>query len=83
MIREANKEERNQEDDKLVYNIDNILEKSNKGLEELTVEFEKRIIKNHIRKYGNTTEGKKIVANKPNIGLTTLYRKLNDYKEFS
>jgi transcriptional regulator with PAS, ATPase and Fis domain len=27
--------------------------------------------------YGDTVEGKKIVADKLNIGLTTLYRKLN------
>lgn len=52
----------------------------NKSLEELKVDFEKTIIRDLINKYGDTVEGKKIVAEKLNIGLTTLYRKINDYQ---
>ncbi|SDL29790.1 sigma-54 interaction domain-containing protein [Natronincola ferrireducens] len=57
----------------------NIETLSEKGLEDLTIEFEKNIIKKYIDIYGNTTEGKKKAAKKLKIGLTTLYRKLNDY----
>lgn len=49
----------------------------NKSLEELKREYEKSVIDELIHIYGDTVEGKKIVANKLNIGLTTLYRKLN------
>lgn len=52
---------------------------SNKSLEELKVDFEKNIIKKLIEEYGDTVEGKKTVAEKLNIGLTTLYRKINNY----
>ena len=51
----------------------------NKTLEELKIEFEKSIINELISIYGDTVEGKKIVADKLNIGLTTLYRKMNSY----
>ena len=51
-----------------------------KSLEELKLDFEKSIILELLNKYGNTVEGKKIVAKKLNIGLTTLYRKINDYE---
>lgn len=49
------------------------------SLEELKLEFEKTVIDEMLNKYGNTVEGKKKVADKLNIGLTTLYRKINDY----
>ncbi len=48
----------------------------NKSLEQLKTEYEKSIIDELIMLYGDTVEGKKIVADKLNIGLTTLYRKL-------
>ncbi|MBC8589788.1 sigma 54-interacting transcriptional regulator [Wansuia hejianensis] len=51
-----------------------------KSLEELKLDFEKSVIQNLIKKYGDNVEGKKVVADKLNIGLTTLYRKLNDYE---
>jgi transcriptional regulator with PAS, ATPase and Fis domain len=51
----------------------------NKTLEELKIEFEKSIISQLIHIHGDTVEGKKIVADKLNIGLTTLYRKMNSY----
>lgn len=50
---------------------------TNKSLEELKMEYEKSVIDELILIYGDTVEGKKIVADKLNIGLTTLYRKLN------
>ncbi len=49
------------------------------SLEDLKLEFEKKIIEQMLDKYGNTVEGKRKVAEKLNIGLTTLYRKINDY----
>lgn len=52
----------------------------NKNLEELKSDYEKEIIKNFIDIYGNTLEGKKLAAEKLNIGLTTLYRKINNYE---
>lgn len=65
-----------------IYNKDDILcVGENKSLEELKMDFEKSIIKKFIDKYGDTVEGKKIVAEKLNIGLTTLYRKINNYGE--
>lgn len=53
---------------------------SDKSLEELKMDFEKSVIKGLIDEYGDTVEGKKIVAEKLNIGLTTLYRKMNNYE---
>ena len=50
---------------------------SNKSLEQLKMEYEKSVIDELMLIYGDTVEGKKIVADKLNIGLTTLYRKLN------
>ncbi len=47
-------------------------------LEQMTSKFEKDIINKCLGKYGNTTEGKKNIANKLGIGLTTLYRKINE-----
>ena len=53
----------------------------NKSLEELKIAFEKSVIEEMIQHYGDTVQGKKLVAEKLNIGLTTLYRKLNDYHQ--
>ena len=50
---------------------------SNKSLDQLKMEYEKSVIDELILIYGDTVEGKKIVAEKLSIGLTTLYRKLN------
>lgn len=49
-----------------------------KTLEELKSDFEKKIIKEMIDVYGEGTEGKKKVAEELGIGLTTLYRKMNE-----
>ncbi len=53
--------------------------KFDKSLDELKEDFEKTVINELIDKYGKTVEGKKKVADELKIGLTTLYRKLNDY----
>lgn len=42
-------------------------------------EIEKNYIIKGLKKYGNSTEGKKIISEKMNIGLTTLYRKLKKF----
>ena len=47
-----------------------------KSLEELKNDFEKSVIKKYIKEYGDTVEGKKEIAKKLEIGLTTLYRKI-------
>lgn len=54
---------------------DNLEEKS---LEELKNDFEKSVINNFIEEYGDTVKGKKEIAKKLDIGLTTLYRKINE-----
>ena len=41
--------------------------------------FEKNYILQGLEKFGNTTEGKKIISEKMGIGLTTLYRKLKRF----
>lgn len=53
--------------------------KQNKTLEDLKLEYEKDIINQLLLEFGDTVEGKKMVAKKLNIGLTTLYRKINAY----
>ncbi|OLS03105.1 sigma-54-dependent Fis family transcriptional regulator [Tissierella creatinophila] len=49
-----------------------------KSLEDLKIDFEKSVITKLIQKYGDSVEGKKLVAEKLEIGLTTLYRKINE-----
>lgn len=49
-----------------------------KTLENLKMDFEKNIIEELISQYGDTVEGKKLVAQRLGIGLTTLYRKINE-----
>lgn len=60
---------------KQILQVEDIEEKS---LEDLKIDFEKSVIKNLIQKYGDSVEGKKLVAEKLEIGLTTLYRKINE-----
>lgn len=50
------------------------------SLDEMTREYEKKILKKFIDLYGDTTEGKRKVAKRLNMSITTLYRKLNDYQ---
>lgn len=51
--------------------------------EDMSLDSFENIEKNYIEKalniYGNDTEGKKIISEKMNIGLTTLYRKIKKY----
>ncbi len=69
----------NKSQNRIDTNINKISSDFDGSLEDLKIEFEKSIINEMLRKYGNTVEGKKKVADKLNIGLTTLYRKMNDY----
>ena len=62
-----------------VLSLDKILLDYDASLEDLKIKFEKTVISDMLDKYGNTLEGKKMVAAKLDIGLTTLYRKMNDY----
>jgi TyrR family helix-turn-helix protein len=50
-----------------------------KSLDEMTKEYEKKILRKLLELYGDTTEGKRKIAKKLNMSITTLYRKLNDY----
>ena len=51
--------------------------------EDMTIDnfqnIEKRYIETALISYGDDTEGKKYIADKMNIGLTTLYRKMKKY----
>lgn len=58
---------------------ENYLLMEDKNLEELKSKFEKDVIHKLIDIYGDTLEGKKIVAERLKIGLSTLYRKINSY----
>ena len=69
----------NKSQNRIDTNINKISSDFDGSLEDLKIEFEKSIINEMLSKYGNTVEGKKKVADKLNIGLTTLYRKMNDY----
>lgn len=42
--------------------------------------IEKNYIINALKRYGDSTEGKKLTSEKMGIGLTTLYRKMKKYK---
>lgn len=70
--------EENLKGEKNIFSRDKLFSiEDNKSLEELKIDFERSVINQFIKEYGNTVEGKKIVAKKLNIGLTTLYRKIN------
>jgi transcriptional regulator with PAS, ATPase and Fis domain len=49
------------------------------SLEQMTRNYEKKLLRKLVDIYGNTTEGKREIARKLNMSVTTLYRKLNDY----
>lgn len=51
---------------------------SDDKLSERVKAFEKREIMKELAKYGNNTEGKRVVAKKLGISLASLYNKLND-----
>lgn len=50
------------------------------SLDDLIKEYEKKILRKLIDLHGDTTEGKRQVAKRLNMSITTLYRKLNDYQ---
>ncbi|MGI6383238.1 MAG: sigma-54-dependent Fis family transcriptional regulator [Tissierellaceae bacterium] len=50
-----------------------------KSLEEMTNEYEKKIIKKLMDIYGDDTKAKQKIAKKLGISVVTLYRKLNNY----
>lgn len=50
---------------------------NNQSLQKLNVQFENEVINQLIDVYGDTLEGKKTIAKKLNIGISTLYRKIN------
>ncbi|MGE5628979.1 MAG: sigma 54-interacting transcriptional regulator [Solirubrobacterales bacterium] len=54
------------------------LPESEKTLKELVANFEKGVIMDMIKFYGDDTEGKKNIAKKLNISPATLYRKLEE-----
>ena len=68
------------EDDLIVADEKALVINQDKTLEELKMEFEKSVIEELIYIHGDSVEGKKVVAEKLNIGLTTLYRKINGYE---
>ena len=59
--------------------LDEIKKESFEILSDEFQEIEKNYIIKGLKKYGNSTEGKKIICEKMNIGLTTLYRKLKKF----
>lgn len=59
--------------------LEEIKKESFEILEDEFCEIEKNYIIKGMEKYGNSTEGKKILCDKMNIGLTTLYRKLKKF----
>lgn len=55
-----------------------IVDFKGKSLDKLKIDFEKSVIQDLILEHGDTVDGKKQVAEKLGIGLTTLYRKINE-----
>lgn len=49
-----------------------------KPLKDMVADFEKKVINNMIRNYGEDTETKKIIAKKLQISTATLYRKIEE-----
>ena len=52
---------------------------SMKNLNEMTKEYEKRLLNQLIERYGDTTESKRMIAESLGLSVTTLYRKINGY----
>jgi len=52
---------------------------NNNNLEDMKKEFEKHILREYIDLYGDDLNGKSIVAEKLDISLSTLYRKINEH----
>lgn len=52
---------------------------SMKNLNEMTKEYEKRLLTQLLERYGDTTDSKKMIAERLGLSVTTLYRKINGY----
>ncbi|MGL6130863.1 MAG: AAA family ATPase, partial [Fusobacteriaceae bacterium] len=67
----------------LEYKTNELKKESNTIIDEFYLDdfedLEKKYIEKAFQIFGKDTAGKKIIANKMNIGLTTLYRKLQKY----
>ena len=61
-----------------VSSVDSVIYKEDMTLDNFQ-DIEKRYIETALISYGDDTEGKKYIADKMNIGLTTLYRKMKKY----
>ena len=61
-----------------VSSADSVIYKEDMTLDNFQ-NIEKRYIETALISYGDDTEGKKYIADKMNIGLTTLYRKMKKY----
>lgn len=61
-----------------VSSADSVIYKEDMTLDNFQ-DIEKRYIETALISYGDDTEGKKYIADKMNIGLTTLYRKMKKY----
>ncbi|MDU1912359.1 sigma-54 interaction domain-containing protein [Fusobacterium sp.] len=64
--------------DNISSSIDELLINDKLELEDFE-KIEKMYIEKSLKKYGDDTESKKYIADKMNIGLTTLYRKMKKY----
>lgn len=64
--------------DNISSSIDELLINDKSELEDFE-KIEKIYIEKSLKKYGDNTESKKYIADKMNIGLTTLYRKMKKY----
>lgn len=69
----------NAEDRKRVGNTESVEINSLKSLDEMTRSFEGKMLRTLLEVHGDTTEGKKAIAKKLGMSVTTLYRKLNNY----
>jgi len=69
--------------DSLPNHITEVVQQDNisggKSLKELTKDFEKQVLRQLLDSYGYTFEAKKSIAQKLDIGIASLYRRLKEY----
>lgn len=61
--------------------VDSTKKLGHKNLESMKQDFERDVIDKLVEIYGDTYEGKKKISEILGIGMTTLYRKMNDYSK--
>ena len=61
--------------------VDSTKKLGHKNLEYMKQDFERDVIDKLVEIYGDTYEGKKKISEILGIGMTTLYRKMNDYSK--